>query len=380
MSVPVEKGRLLYAASEACADLWYEAGFPTTDDFLWYAVGERRGVVINIMELARAKADCRPGLEVLSPKEAAGRWGLSTAQPLSTVELIHALARDSGVWTWQVPATFPYGLAQALVEKGLTLETQWRFCPARAAKSAQEVAWLREGVQLAEAGLRRAEQVLQESTINTAGMVCWQGAVLTAELLRGEVNAEVARHGGTASHTITAPGVQGANPHGEGRGPIAAHEPIVLDIFPRCDRTGYFGDLTRTLLKGRASETVRRAFASVQRAQREALAMLRPGVIAKAVHERVEAVFSEDGFTTVFEPGPARGFIHSTGHGVGMDIHEYPGLNLRNEEPLALGNVVTVEPGLYYPEWGGIRLEDVAVITEHGAENLTTAPIYLEIP
>lgn len=372
-------GRLLYASSEACADLWYEAGFPTTDEFLWYAVGEQRGIVINVMELARAQSEGRPGVDVMTPREAALRWGVVEERP-GISDLIAALARQSGVKTWQVPANFPYALAQSLLDKGLALASVPRFCPSRAVKTAQEIEWLREGVQLAEAGLRRAEQVLRESVIDAAGMVCWQGAVLTAELLRGEINAEVARRGGTASHTITAPGVQGASPHCEGRGPIAAHVPIVLDIFPRCDRTGYYGDLTRTLVKGRAPDCVRRAFASVQRAQREALAMLAPGVIAKTVHERVEAVFAADGYETVFEPGPARGFFHSTGHGVGLDIHEYPGLNLRNDAPLLTGNVVTIEPGLYYPEWGGIRIEDVAVITDAGAENLTTAPVYLEIP
>ncbi|MGI5925318.1 MAG: M24 family metallopeptidase [Lentisphaeria bacterium] len=379
MSAAKETGCLLYAASESCADLWYEAGFPTTDDFLWYAVGERRGIVINVMELARAQAEGRPGLEVMTPKAAAARWGLAEERP-KTSDLIAALAAYSGVKTWQVPANFPFALARTLLDKGLELEAVQRFCPQRAIKTAKEVAWLREGVQLAEAGLRRAEQVLRESVIDADNMVSWQDAVLTAERLRGEINAEVARCGGTASHTITAPGVQGASPHCEGSGPIAANVPIVLDIFPRCDRTGYYGDLTRTLVKGRAADCVRRAFASVQRAQREALAMLAPGVIAKTVHERVEAVFAEDGYETVFEPGPARGFFHSTGHGLGLDIHEYPGLNLRNDEPLLVGNVVTVEPGLYYPEWGGIRIEDVAVITSDGAENLTTAPVYLEIP
>ena len=379
MSGPKRIGRLLFAASEACADLWYEAGFPTTDEFLWYAVGKQRGIVINIMELARARAECREGLDVLSPREAAVRWGVTQERP-GISALIAALARYSRVKTWQVPANFPYALGQELVAKGLILEPLPCFCPSRAVKTAQEVEWLREGVQLAEAGLRRAELVLRESVIDAAGMVCWRGAVLTAERLRGEINAEVARYGGTASHTITAPGVQGASPHCEGSGPIAANVPVVLDIFPRCDRTGYYGDLTRTLVKGRAPDVVRQAFASVQRAQRAALAMLTPGVVAQTVHRRVEAVFAEDGYQTVLEAGPARSFFHSTGHGVGLDIHEYPGLNLRNDQALVSGNVVTVEPGLYYPEWGGIRLEDVAVITDDGAENLTTAPIYLEIP
>jgi Xaa-Pro aminopeptidase len=379
MSQMTRTGRLLYAASEACADLWYEAGFPTSDPFLWYAVGEQRGIVINVMELARAEAECRPGTALLSPQAAARRWGLAEERP-SAEDLILALSKYHGVETWQLPEDFPYGLAQILASKGLNLSILQPFCPERACKTLQEIDCLRESVGLAELGLRQAERVLRESVIDAAGMVCWQGTVLTAERLRGEVNAEIARQGGTASHTICAPGVQGASPHCEGSGPIAAHTPIVLDVFPRCDRTGYYGDLTRTLLKGRAPEQIRRAYASVQRAQLAALAMLAPGVPANAVHERVEAIFVEDGYETVFEPGPARGFFHSTGHGLGLDIHEQPSLSRRNDQPLQPGNVVTIEPGLYYPEWGGIRIEDVALITEKGAEKLSSAPVYLEIP
>lgn len=154
----------------------------------------------------------------------------------------------------------------------------------------------------------------------------------------------------------------------------------MLDIFPRDNATGYFGDLTRTVVKGKAHDIVNRAFAAVRKAQRAAQAMLRPGVTGEAIQKTVTKMFDDDGFPTDLDAKPPRGFFHSTGHGLGLEVHESPSLSSAGSAPLQVGNVVTVEPGLYYPEWGGVRLENVAVITPEGHENLTEAPIELEIP
>jgi len=198
--------------------------------------------------------------------------------------------------------------------------------------------------------------------------------------LRGEIEAEISRRGGIALGTITAPGRQGADPHQVGWGPIAAHQPIVIDIFPRSQRSGYYGDLSRTLVKGQASDTVQRAFAAVAEAQKRAVAVLAPGRCPRAVHQLVVDYFAEQGYLTEYGQGRLPcGFFHSTGHGLGLEVHEAPGLNLRESLPLQSGNILTVEPGLYYPEWGGIRLEDVVVLRAEGCENLTQAPIYLEV-
>jgi len=197
---------------------------------------------------------------------------------------------------------------------------------------------------------------------------------LTSEYVRSEVEAEFKRQGYTADRTIIAGGKQGAAPHCIGEGPLRAGEPIVCDIFPRSDRTGYWGDMTRTFCKGKpVNPKTERAFASVLKAAEKSLAMLKAGAVGADVHNCAARSMEADGFTAHKNAdGIPCGFIHGLGHGVGLDIHEQPRLSPGNPNPLPAGAVVSVEPGLYDPEWGGIRLEDLVVIREDGYENLCT--------
>ncbi|MFA6929098.1 MAG: M24 family metallopeptidase [Lentisphaeria bacterium] len=373
-------GRLIYAVSETCADLYYESGFSAPDAFLWYEYAGQAGVLVSALEFARAQKQCRAGIEVICLEDLASRFGLKKAPLYSVVEHITALSRYLGIRHWQVPASFPLGLARNLARRRIRLTPSSPFSPQRVCKTTAEIQAIQEGVQLAETGLKRAEQILQQSCCGKDQLLYWQQQILTAEILRGEIDAEIARFGGIASGTITAPGQQGADPHQLGFGPIPANEPIVIDIFPRCLRTGYHGDLTRTLVKGKATDRVWEAFHAVQAAQKKALTALRPGVSGKEIHQLVVNLFTERGFETITGGAATpRGFFHSTGHGLGLEVHEAPSLSFRYEDPLEAGQVVTVEPGLYYPEWGGVRLEDVAALTPNGCRNLTSASIYLEI-
>ena len=376
-----ENARLIFAASENCADLRYESGFSAPDPFLWFEVSGQRTIIVSALEFSRAQKECRVGTEVICTEDVKTRFGLRNVPVSSASEQICAISRSLGVHHWQVPDNFPLGLAQKLTKRRIRLSTLNPFSPQRAIKTEAEIAAIQEAVQLAEIGLQCAENILRQSRIGKDNLLFWQNAILTAEILRGEIDAEIARAGGIAQGTICAPGRQGADPHQVGTGAIHAHEPIALDIFPRSKRSGYHGDLTRTWVKGKASDYVWRAFKAVQQAQKNALQALKPGVSGKDIHQGVVDLFKERGFETVMGGGVTpRGFFHSTGHGLGLEVHEAPSLSLRNEAPLQTGHVVTVEPGLYYPEWGGVRLEDVAVLTDTGCRNLTKAPIFLEIP
>ncbi|HQL88063.1 MAG TPA: Xaa-Pro peptidase family protein [Lentisphaeria bacterium] len=375
------KGRLIYAASERCADLLYETGFSAPDPFLWYSIEGQSTIVVSVLEVGRAVKQCHPGIQVMSLPEAARQWGLRRGSVRRKMaNYIVAMARHLQVNVWEVPTYFPYGLATELLKRDLALIPKSDFSPGRACKSAQEIKYVRSGVRLAEQGLARAVDILRQAKIGRDGVLLWQGQPLLAETLKGEIDAEIARLGGTSSHTIAAHGPQAADPHQQGYGPIQAHTPITLDIFPRDDATGYCGDLTRTVVKGKAPDIVRRAFDAVYKAQQAALAMLRPGVTGATVHKAVTETLDAAGFPTDVEAKPPHGFFHSTGHGLGLEVHEAPSLSSAAATPLLVGNVVTIEPGLYYPEWGGVRLENVAVITPEGYENLTEAPIELEIP
>ena len=372
------QGRLIYAAGEACANLLYASGVMTPDPFLWYAIPGDTGIVMSPLEVGRARKEAHRGVRVRSLEQAATAWELPNGKR-STVDFIRGLAKASGIRHWSVPHDFPYGLAVQLRWSRLILTPVADFFPERAVKTEAEVERLRAGVQLAEAGLARAITILREATIRR-DKVIWRRQVLTAEWLRGEIDAEIARRGGTASHTITAPGPQGADCHMSGTGPILINQPIVLDIFPRVDRTGYFGDLTRTVVKGQATPTVRRAYEVVQTAQRRAIELVAAGVTGKQIHQLVVEIIAQSEFHTDSKAVPPHGFFHGTGHGLGLEVHEAPRLSVGNDQPLVAGNVVTVEPGVYYPEWGGVRLEDVVVVRDGGCENLTTAPFELEIP
>jgi Xaa-Pro aminopeptidase len=373
MSQPL--GRLLYADSERCADMLYATGLFVPDPFLWCAIGERRLVVVSPLEYGRFLRHLGATAEVHSFTTARQAFRCRNHRPAT---LIAALGRACGVKRWQVPADFPLGLALELRRRGVTCQpVTGMFFPEREHKQAAEIAHLRAGVQLAEAGLAVGLDILRAARIKGDAVV-WRGQPLTAELLRGEIDAAITRQGGIAAHTIVAPGPEGADPHNAGSGPIRPHQPIIIDIFPRVTATGYFGDLTRTVVKGRAPAVVQRAFTAVRAARDGAKAMIRAGVQGQQVHKEVKRVLEQHGFATDLNAKPPYGFFHGTGHGLGLEVHEPPRINT-SDQLLAPGHVVTVEPGVYYPEWGGVRLEDVVVVTERGCETLTTAETYLEI-
>ena len=373
-------GRFIHAASETCADMWYASGFAAPDPFLWFAVPGLTAVVIGPLELGRARKEARPGLTVLSEREFRRDFHLPDDAGSGPRDMLAAISRIAGITGWEAPASMPLGLARELEAAGLSVQPVACFFPERARKNPAEVAEIEHGVRLAEAGLAWALEILRDAEIGAHDCLLWHGQPVTSELLRGEIAATIARLGGAAGHTIAAVGRQAADPHLVGNGPVHAYEPIVLDIFPRVERSGYFGDLTRTVVKGRAPEGIQRAYAAVCEAQRRACREVRAGVPGSAVHTAAARALEAAGFSTDLKADPPHGFIHGLGHGLGLEIHELPRLNAKAEALLEAGQVITVEPGLYDPAWGGIRLEDVIVVEEGGYRNLTRAPLMLEIP
>ncbi|MCK5709306.1 MAG: aminopeptidase P family protein, partial [Deltaproteobacteria bacterium] len=199
------------------------------------------------------------------------------------------------------------------------------------------------------------------------------GQILTSEKVKGEINAELSRMGYNASHTIVASGVHSSMPHHSGEGPIFADKSLVIDIFPRSQDTGYFGDMTRTVIRGEPSEKLVKMYNTVLNGQKLGISMIKDGVKGRDVHTAIVEYFNESGFETGNLNGKQQGFIHSTGHGLGLEIHEPPRIGM-GDEILREGNVVTVEPGLYYEKIGGIRIEDVVVVEKNGCTNLTKYP------
>ena len=210
------------------------------------------------------------------------------------------------------------------------------------------------------------------------GYLLRHGKKLTAEAVKVVIELELMRHQCQSRDTIVACGRLAADPHDRGHGPLRAGQTIVLDIFPQHKQHGYWGDITRTVVKGPARPELRALYDAVLKAQKGALALVKPGMRADRIHDRVKACFQDAGFFTGDRAGIPVGFFHGTGHGVGLDIHEAPSLSTVPVR-LKAGHVVTVEPGLYYPDLGGVRIEDTVAVTRTGAQVLCPCEKVFEI-
>jgi Xaa-Pro aminopeptidase len=369
--------RLLYAASETDADILYPTGFFAPDPFLFIQAGRRRILVMSDLEMDRARAQARVH-EVRSwsryakEEEAAG----GKATPAAVIARALRALRLRRV---QVPRGFALGLAMDLDARGIRLDLgPDPFWPGREKKRPDEVRAITAALRAAEAGLEAGLQALRATRVGRDGWLRRDGRRFTAEDLRAAVNERIMALGCLPAHTICAPGDQAVDPHEEGHGPIRAHTPIVMDIFPRSEKTGYFGDLTRTVVRGRASARLQEVYALVNEGVRLGHRRVRPGASGQAVHREIQDLFTARGYPTGMRDGRMQGFFHGTGHGLGLQIHEPPSIGTR-PSILRAGHVVTVEPGLYYLGLGGVRIEDVALVTATGSRNLTRVPKVLEI-
>lgn len=359
---------LVSTASEA-PGVRYACGFAAPDPVLFLKNGRRQVLVVPQLEVGRARQTAQR-TTVLTPED----LDLTPLQRRSLGEWAAGLLRSEGLRSVSVSPGCPVSVVRALEKHRVRVNVaEGALFPARETKRADEVECIRAAQRAAVAAMKQAVQCLREASIGPRGELRWKGGTLTSERLRFEIEKVLLEHQCHAAETIVAGGRQGADPHERGHGPLRAHEPIVLDIFPQHKKHGYWGDITRTVVKGVPREEVRRMHAAVLEAQEQALAMLKAGVSGKAVHARVQRVLEGHGFRTGQEDGVPVGFFHGTGHGVGLEIHEAPRISPAGGR-LKAGHVVTVEPGLYYPALGGMRIEDTVVITRDGWQPLATLP------
>jgi len=363
--------RLIIAASEADSNLYYACRFLAPDPFVYLEVGGRKILLMSDLEVDRARAQARVD-EVLSLSEWEAKAKQRWAQPRLT-DTVSLLLEGYGVKAVEVPADFPLEAADRLRERGVIVTARSHpFFPRRLIKTAEEVAAIEQTQRHTESALEAALNVLRESDVR-GDAVIWKGRPLTSEDLKKVVNVTLMENDCIAEHTIIACGEQGVDPHNQGSGPIRPNQGIIFDIFPRSSETRYFADMTRTVVKGKASDELTRIYDAVLAAQLRGIELIRAGASGAAVHTEVSRALEARGYTTGVVNGRNQGFFHGTGHGVGLDIHEPPRVS-RLDQLLEAGQVVTVEPGLYYSGRGAVRIEDMVLVEPDGCRNLTRAP------
>ena len=369
-------GFLMMDDSERNADLFYATGFRAPDPFSFIWTPDRSYLLIGDLEQDRARSQAKVDV-VLSSSHYTRLLETSPdtdePEPLAH-RIVKRALRDLGLRQLRVPASFPLALADDLRHAGFELEVMpTPFFPQRAIKTGEEIVAIQAALDAAEAGMAAAVEALRRSRI-AGGLLHLGGEVLTSERVRRIIHHTLLDADCIAADTIVACGDDGCDPHQVGHGPLAAGHTIIIDIFPRSSITGYFGDLTRTFVKGAMPKPIQTLYDTVHRGQQLAMARIRDGSEARTVHREIQALFAAAGYQTGEQNGHMQGFFHGTGHGLGLEIHEAPGIGDKNEILLA-GHVITVEPGLYYLGLGGVRLEDLVVVGEDGCQNLTTFPM-----
>jgi Xaa-Pro aminopeptidase len=352
---------LVVAKGEETPDLVYATGFSAPDPVVFLQTPDARYLVVPRLELGRAKRTCRDAT-VLIPED----LKLTGPHVREPTRWALAVLRRAGVRRIVVAAEFPHGTARFLERCGIRVfVARGPLFPKRATKTARELAQIRQSQQAAVIAMRAAIALIARADVGPGRELRIRGEPLTSEQVKRRIAESLLDQRCFAGEIIVAGGEQGADPHEQGHGVLRAGEPIVLDIFPRHLDHGYWGDLSRTVVRGEPSRAQRRQYLAVKAAQAAALDRIKPGVRCASVHAAAEAEFRRRGYETKMANGRAVGFIHGTGHGVGLAIHEPPAIS-RAEGRLRVGHVITVEPGLYYPALGGVRIEDTVVVTRTG--------------
>src|SRR6185437_8925848 len=349
---------LIVADSDHDANMLYATGMFVPDPFIFLRVRGKDTIVMSDLEIDRARHQA-PHCRVLSLSSYQKKLRARGIKQPGYAHIIQAILRERQISSVFVPQNFPLGLAVELQRLRVSVRVKPVFFAERELKSPAEVKKISAALMMAEVGMAEAMQAIKSAKVSRDRRLMYHGAPLTSEKLRSIIDCAILQAGGLAAHTIVAGGKQGCDPHEAGHGQLFANELLILDIFPRSQKTGYFGDITRTVVRGHASEAARKLYDTVLRGQMLAFNKIRADVPTAEIHRAILGVFEQAGYKTGRHNGRMQGFFHGTGHGLGLEIHEAPRVGSTSRGVLKSGQIVTVEPGLYYPEIGGVRIEDV---------------------
>jgi Xaa-Pro aminopeptidase len=373
---------LIYGDTMRSPELRHEVPVLIPDPFLYAEKDGRRVVILHSLEIPRVREEA-PDLEIVALEKLGTDELFAQGLKAWEIELEVAVrgCRELGVDHAVVPPSFPLGHADHLRANGVEVTVERDlFDNRRRAKTSTEIAGIRRAQRACEAALDASRELLRRAQANGAGLEV-DGEPLTCERIKRVIEDVFADHDVEGSDMIVSHGPQTAVGHNMGSGKIAPNEPIVFDLFPRDRTTGCYSDMTRTYVVGDPSDEIKEWYALVKRALETSTAGVRPGVNGRTLFELVCEQFHEAGYKTQLnkEPGEVLedGFFHSLGHGVGLEVHELPSMG-RSGQDLVPGDVITIEPGLYRSGYGGLRLEDIVLVTDDGYEVLTQYPYELE--
>jgi Xaa-Pro aminopeptidase len=358
---------LIYGDTLRSPEQRHEVPVAIPDPFLYVERNGRRHVLVSALEVERVRE--AGGIEAHAMEE----FGIDELlaeglhRDVAELEAYVRACRELGVEEAQTPWSFPLALADKLRAAGIDVRPERDlFVMRRRVKTKAQLEGIHRAQRACEAGMRKAKELVADG--------------VTSEEIRVAIERVFSEHDAAADEIIVSHGAQSAIGHEAGSGPIAAGEPVVIDLFPRDRASGCFADMTRTFVVGEPSDELREWHRLCKQGLDRALAAIRPGIKGADVHRLVCELFHEHGYPTQLSKQPGEvlvdGFFHSLGHGVGLEVHEAPSLGRSGEELLA-GDVVAVEPGLYRSGYGGCRLEDLVLVTEDGCENLTDFPYEL---
>ncbi|MFK7960204.1 MAG: M24 family metallopeptidase [Phycisphaerales bacterium] len=370
------------------------AGIPQTNRSLMHAIrfevgdpaalvqvpsntGRRRILIVRDIEMERATKHAKADI-VRCPADYAPPEGLSGDRETATAQAVAGCLVQSGVKQAVGHRSLPLIYADHIRSAGIELICEPDMgVRERRMKDEIEITALRRAQHITEEAMLLACRLVANADVDRDGTLMVGDEVLTSERVRTEIDTFLLRRGFDSGGPIVAGGLDGSDCHAHGSGPLRTGEPVIIDIFPRDRQTGYHGDCTRTVVHGEVPELVRDMHAAVVSAKKKATAAVRAGVTGEAVHAATVAEIEAAGFA-VGLPGPNApatrvAITHGTGHGIGLEVHEPPLLD-RAGPPLLVGDALTIEPGLYGPSVGGIRVEDMVVVTEDGCISLNSLP------
>jgi Xaa-Pro aminopeptidase len=374
-------GLLIYGDTVRCPEMRIEVSHSVADPFLYVERDGERYTVVRSLEAQRMREVDR--MNVLPLEEfgldelvADGRDG-----DAAMLEIAARACERLGVDTAAIPAGFPTELADRLRAGGVELRVDRAlFAGRRRAKTAAQVEGIRRAQRAAEAGTRACADLLRRSRPSD-GVLHLDGDPLTSERLKQAVAVAFLEHGAVAEDFIVAHGEQTCIGHHMGSGPVGWGEPITVDVWPRDVASAFHTDMTRTFVVGPISDELADYHRLCIEVHEQVIPAIRPGVTGKQLHVIASEVVEAGGYRSQLSKAPGEvlldGFFHGLGHGVGLEVHEEPQLDLTGGE-LQAGDIVTVEPGVYRQGYGGVRLEDIVLVTEDGCEVLTSYPFALE--